>query len=108
MVVTGIRISELLPLKIGQFKTFFAKSWISIDRSKRGPSSHKTFLSRQGQKLIQAKGRDFEFLYNSKGEDSYIFTAEYFNKPLEQESFTNLVNQFIRESAKEIEGQPNL
>lgn len=29
------------------------------------------------------------------------------NKPLERESFTNLVNQFLRESAKEIEGQPN-
>ena len=30
------------------------------------------------------------------------------NKPLERESLTNLINKFIKQSAKEIEGQPVL
>lgn len=53
LVVTGIRIRELLPLKMGQVKTLFKESWISIDRSKRSPSSHKAFLTRQGTKIIR-------------------------------------------------------
>lgn len=43
-----------------------------------------------------------------KEKNSYIFTAEYSDKPLERESFTNLINKFIKESAKRIEGQPVL
>jgi site-specific recombinase XerD len=43
-----------------------------------------------------------------KQENSYIFTSQYSDKPLERESFTNLINKFIKESAKEIEGQPVL
>ena len=75
-----------------QFKTLFSKSRISLDRSKRGPSSYKVFRTRQGQKLIQARGKDFEFLNNFKEEDSYIFTVEYSNKLVERKNFTNLVN----------------
>ena len=56
LVVAGIRISELLPLKMGQIQTLFSESWIAIDRSKRGPSSHKAFLTREGIKLIKDKG----------------------------------------------------
>ena len=43
-----------------------------------------------------------------KQDNSYIFTSQYSNKPLERESFTNLINKFIKQSAKEIEGQPVL
>lgn len=44
LLVTGIRISELLPLKINQVESLFTKNWISIDRAKRGPTNHKAFL----------------------------------------------------------------
>jgi integrase len=108
LVVTGIRISERLRLKMGQIQTLFSESWIAIDRSKRGPSSHKAFLTREGVKLIKDRGKDFEFLSYYKQDNSYIFTSQYSNKPLERESFTNLINKFIKQSAKEIEGQPVL
>lgn len=108
LAITGIRISELLPLKMVQIKTLFSESWIAIDRSKRGPASHKAFLTREGIKLIRDRGKDFEFLLNFKNENSYIFTAEYSDKPLERESFTNLINQFLKRSAKEMAVQPNL
>lgn len=50
LTVTGIRISELLPLKVGQLETLLAEGWISIDRLKRGPSNHKAFLTPEGKK----------------------------------------------------------
>jgi integrase len=108
LAITGIRISELLPLKMIQIKTLFNESWIGIDRSKRGPSSHKAFLTREGIKLISNRRKYFEFLLNFKNENSYIFTAEYSEKPLERESFTNLINKFLKQSAKQMDGQPNL
>lgn len=108
LAITGIRISELLPLKMVQIKTLFSECWIAIDRSKRGPASHKAFLTREGVKLIRDRGKDFEFLLNFKSENSHVFTAEYSDKPLERESFTNLINQFLKRSAKEMTVQPNL
>jgi hypothetical protein len=38
LLVTGIRISELLPLKMKQVENLFTNHWISIDRAKRGPA----------------------------------------------------------------------
>ena len=50
LAVTGIRINELLPLKVRQLETLFKENWIAIDRSKRGPSNHKAFLTKEGKK----------------------------------------------------------
>ena len=47
LAVTGVRINELLPLKVRQLKTLFEENWIAIDRSKRGPSNHKAFLTNE-------------------------------------------------------------
>lgn len=43
LLVTGIRISELLPLQIKQVRALFVESLIAIDRVKRGSSNHKAF-----------------------------------------------------------------
>ena len=36
LTLTGIRVSELLPLKVGQLQTLLEEYWIGIDCSKRG------------------------------------------------------------------------
>jgi site-specific recombinase XerD len=51
--ITGIRINELLPLKVYQLQTLVEEGWIAIDRSKRGPASHKAFLTKEGKKLVK-------------------------------------------------------
>lgn len=56
--ITGSRINELLPLKVYQLQTLVEEGWIAIDRSKRGPASHKAFLTKEGKKLL--KERPFE------------------------------------------------
>lgn len=51
LLVTGIRISELLPLKMKQVESLFTKHWISINRAKRGPVNHKAFLTKEGARI---------------------------------------------------------
>ena len=53
LAVTGIRINELLPLKVNQLQTLIEENWIAIDRSKRGPSNHKAFLTKEGKNLFR-------------------------------------------------------
>jgi site-specific recombinase XerD len=108
LTITGIRISELLPLTMGQVQNLFANHWISIDRLKRDPVNHKAYLNRQGEKLIKARLPDFEFMCYFKAEDSFIFTAEGVDKPLQREAFTNLINKFIKDSALKMDDQPKL
>ena len=74
LAVTGIRINELLPLKVSQLETLFKENWIAIDRSKRGPSNHKAFLTKEGKKIIQDRQKDFQLIFLMKEPDSYVFT----------------------------------
>lgn len=76
LTVTGIRVNELLPLKVNQLKTLIESYWIEIDRSKRGPSSHKAFLSAEGRRLVNERKKDFELFFLMKDSDSYIFTSD--------------------------------
>ena len=76
LAVTGIRINELLPLKVSQLETLFKENWIAIDRSKRGPTNHKAFLTKEGKKIIQDRQKDFQLIFLIKEPDSYLFTAE--------------------------------
>ena len=91
--VTGIRINELLSLKVSQLETLFKENWIAIDRSKRGPSNHKAFLTKEGKKIIQERQKDFQLLFLMKEPNSYIFTAEANHfKQLDRVAITRDVN----------------
>lgn len=78
LTLTGIRINELLSLKVGQIQTLLEVNWIGIDRSKRGPANHnhKAFLTREGRKVVEERRKDFDFLFLMKNMDSYIFTSQ--------------------------------
>ena len=94
LTVTGIRIGELLSLKVGQLETLLEEGWISIDRLKRGPANHKAFLTSEGKKLVKARKRDFEFLFLMKDKDSYVFTSDRKpNQKLRRETITMDVNK---------------
>ncbi len=108
LLVTGIRISELLPLKMNQVESLFTSNWIAIDRAKRGPANHKAFLTKEGARILKDRRSDFELMRLFKDGDSYIFTAENSNKPLAREAFTNLINKFIKDCARRMDQNPNL
>jgi integrase len=63
LAVTGIRINELLSLKVSQLKTLFKENWTAIDRSKRGLSNHKAFLTKEGKKIMHDRQKDFELIF---------------------------------------------
>ena len=109
LTVTGIRINELLSLKVYQLQTLLQSHWIAIDRSKRGPANHKAFLTPEGKKLVDQRKRDFEFLFLMKRPDSYVFTSESnHNRMLSRETITRDVNRVMRSVSKSIPDQPNI
>jgi site-specific recombinase XerD len=109
LTVTGIRVNELLPLKVYQLQTLLKSDWIGIDRSKRGPANHKAFLTREGKKLVEKRKKDFEFLFLMKSEDSYIFTSESnHDKMLSRETITKYINKVMRSVSKSLPNQPNI
>ena len=109
LTVTGIRISELLSLKVYQLETLLKEGWIGIDRLKKGPANHKAFLTSEGKNIVKARKRDFEFLFAMKLKDSYIFISD--QKPfqmLRRETITMDVNKVTRSVANRIESKPNI
>jgi len=107
--VTGIRINELLPLKVSQLETFFKENWIAIDRSKHGPSNHKAFLTKEGKKIIQDRQKDFQLIFLIKEPDSYLFTAEVnHSKRLDRVAITRDVNKVMREVSNRLPTKPNI
>ena len=109
LTVTGIRIGELLSLKVGQLETLLQEGWISIDRLKRGPANHKAFLISEGKKLVKARKRDFEFLFLMKDKDSYIFTSDRKpNQKLRRETITMDVNKVTRSVSNLLPAKPNI
>jgi integrase len=109
LAVTGIRINELLPLKVSQLETLFKENWIAIDRSKRGPSNHKAFLTKEGKKIIQDRQKDFQLIFLMKELDSYVFTAEANHyKSLDRVVITRYVNKVMREVSNQLPGKLNI
>ena len=109
LTVTGIRIGELLSLKVGQLETLVEEGWISIDRLKRGPANHKAFLTSEGKKLVKARKRDFEFLFLMKDKDSYVFTSDRKpNQKLRRETITMDVNKVTHYVSKLLPSKPNI
>jgi hypothetical protein len=58
LALTGVRISELLPLKVAQLDTLLQHGWIFINRAKRGPSNHKAFLTAEGKRIVKERRKD--------------------------------------------------
>ena len=109
LAVTGIRINELLNIKVSDLITLIQEDWIAIDRSKRGPSNHKAFLTKEGKKIIRDRKKDFELIFLMKELDAYLFTSEadHFKK-LRREAITKDVNKIMRSVSKQLPGQPNI
>jgi integrase len=109
LAVTGLRINELLNIEVSQLKTLTQESWIAIDRSKRGPSNHKAFLTKEGKKIIQDRKKDFKFIFLIKKPDAYVFTSEANHyKKLRREAITKDVNKVMRTVSNQLPGKPNI
>jgi integrase len=109
IAVTGIRINELLPLKIYQFETLIKYNWIAIDRSKRGPSNHKAFLTKEGKKIIEDRRKYFELIFLMKESDFYVFTSEANHyQMLNRETITRDINRVMALVSEQLPDKPKI
>ena len=109
LTVSGIRISELLSLKVFQLKIVLGEGWISIDRLKRGPANHKAFLTSEGKRIVKLRKRDFEFLFLMKDKDSYVFTSDRKpNQIIQRQTITMDVNKVMHSVSNLLPSKPNI
>lgn len=109
LTVTGIRISELLSLKLSQIQTLLDEGWVSINRLKRGPSNHKAFLTKEGKRIVKARQKDFDALFLMKKKDSYVFTSDRKpNQILQRQTLTMDVNKVTKAVSHNFPEKPNI
>jgi integrase len=108
LLITGARISELLPLRLYQVETLFKKGWIAIDRAKRGPLNHKAFLTEEGKKLLKNRFEDLKQVAYFKTADSFIFTAQDSDQPLQRDAWNRIINSFLKRASEKLDNKPNL
>lgn len=109
LTITGIRVNELLPLKMDQIITLINSYWIAMDRSKRGSSSHKAYLTPLGKKLVKERKRDFELVFLTKEKDDYVFTSENNpHTPLRRDTITKEINKILRNLSEKLPTKPNI
>ena len=86
-----------------------SENWIAIDRSKRGPGSHKAFLTKEGKKILQDRKKDFELIFLMKESDSYVFTSESnHDQMISRETITRDVNKVMRTVSNQLPDKPNI
>jgi site-specific recombinase XerD len=94
-------MKELIPL--------INSNWISINRSKRGPSSHKAYLTTLGKKLVDDRKEDFKILFAIKKLEGYVFSSEKNQyKALRRNTLTKEINSVLRKFGERLENKPNL
>ena len=80
-----------------------------MDPLKKGPSNHKAFLTREGQKLVKARKKNFEFLLWMKDKDSYVFTSNKKpNQTLRRKTLTMAVNKVTHSVSQLLPSKPNI
>lgn len=109
LAITGIRLNKLLPLKMKQLIPLINSNWISINRSKRGPSSHKAYLTALGKQLVDDRKQDFKILFAIKELEGYVFSSEKNQcKPLRRDTLTKEINLVLRKLGESLDNKPNL
>ncbi len=109
LAVTGVRINELLNIKVWQLKTLLDESSISINRSKGGPSGHTAFLTAEGKKLISDRKKDCYLISLIKEPSAFLFTPELnHTKTIRREAITKDVNKILKAVSETLPDKPKL
>ncbi len=103
LFLTGIKIKELLRLKVYHLQTLLNDYWISIDSSKEGSNNERAFLSEEGKKVRNERKRDFEFLFYRWTPDSYVFTSEFCTcRMLQRETIIKNINKVMTDISNQL------
>lgn len=99
----------LIQLLLYQLEILFEENWIAIDRSKRGPSNHKAFLTEEEKKIMHDRQKDSQLIFLMKEPDSYLFTSEANHcKPFDRVAITLDVSKVMREVSNRFPDKLNI
>lgn len=108
LMVTGVQISDLLPLKIRNLEVLLKNHWIEINNRNQKSLYHKTFLTFEGIKLLKEREKDFNSLFQIKNSDSYVFSPRLKHfQSLSRETLTKDINRVMNSISQSFPDQPN-
>ena len=84
LALTGLKITQLLSLKVDQVTPLFETSY------------YQDFFTPEGINVIQNRKDDFSILTHFKESDEYIFTAENSKKHLKREVLVRIINELLK------------
>ena len=110
LLITKLRISDLLLLKMDQLDRLLNLGWIIIKtESSTQNYEYKIFLTTNEQKILNDQRKDIELFLQWKEPDAFIFTSDLNHyRPLRRESFTRSVNKILNQVSKKLPDKPKL
>jgi site-specific recombinase XerD len=113
LLLTGVRISEILWIKVKQIHTLFKfekQSYIVVDCKKLEKASHKAFLTPEGLKTLKERATDYEIVMkNKKDDEHFLFSTEKDpTKHISRETLTRDINDQLKIVSQKIDGNPVL
>lgn len=96
LYATGLRISNLLLLKLHNIDDLFNKGSTIIPLIKRGADKHTIALSKKGKQVLKQFHSNFFCLMKDKNREDFLFTTQAnLQKPINRSSFDQEINQIL-------------
>ena len=96
LYITGLRVSNLLLLKVQNIKDLLDKGKILIDLVKGGHKNHQLQLTSESCQILKRYNNSFNKLMDNKKHDQHLFTTTVNdNKPINRCSFNTELNKVL-------------
>lgn len=109
LTLTGLQINQLLEVRVSHLQTLQQFYWINVTSSLPNTANRKAVLTKEGEKLINERKKDFNILLQSKDSAAYVFTAK--SKPykiLRRETLTRDINRVLQSISRTFPNQPHI
>ena len=103
LFVTGLRVSNLLLLKVKHLKSLLNEGTTQISIIKKGPQRFPLTLSSKGKELLKENHKHFFALMEDKKDDQFFFTTQVnFEKAIHRASFDNEINNVLKNASEKL------
>lgn len=103
LFVTGLRVSNLLLLKVKHLKQLINEGTTQVSIIKNGPQRFPLTLSSKGKELLKENHKHFFALMEDKKDDQFFFTTQVnFEKAIHRASFDNEINNVLKNASEKL------
>jgi integrase/recombinase XerD len=101
LYITGLRVSNLLYMKVKHMQEFFSKGQIVLPLIKKGNRNHLIAVSQKSQQLLFQFDHVFKTIMNNKSSDEFLFSTQVnFKKPINRSSFDQELNNVLQKGSR--------